>query len=51
LRLANELDAVSSNMEKSFKVLAECMTELKMDKVEKLEPQNVKLVAFLGLLT
>ncbi|CAL1166498.1 unnamed protein product [Cladocopium goreaui] len=46
--LANELDAVSSNMEKSFKVLAECMTELKMDKVEKLEPQNVKLVALVG---
>ena len=50
MRLAKELDAVSADMEKSFKVLAECMTELKMDKVEKLDPKNMKLVAFLGLL-
>jgi hypothetical protein len=46
--LAKELDAVAGKLEKSFKLLATYLTELKMDGIEKLDPKNAKLVGFLG---
>ena len=39
---------VSADMEKSFKVLATQMTELKMNGVEKLDPTNPRLKELLG---
>ena len=47
--MAKELDGVAGKLEKTFKLLATYLTELKMDGIEKLDPKNAKLVGFLGI--
>lgn len=49
-RLAKEVDSVCAKFETSFKRMAALLTELKLDKIEKLEKNHPKLKTILGII-